>query len=369
MRIGMIGLPNSGKTTVFNALTRSEKPVESFSSGQVHVHTAVVDVPDPRVDTLSAMFAPERTTYATITFNDISGFGKGRGSADIGGALLNAVANNDALMLVVRAFTDENLPHPAGTVDAFRDLSLLESELILSDMTVIDRRIERLAVSRQRGTPDEKKRMATEADLLARLMQELERETALRDVELSESERRLVSGYGLLSLKPLLRIVNGDEHAAAEYQVPGSARPVGRAETSGVPGEDVLFLRGKLEAEIAQMEAEEMDAFLAEFGIPEPGLHRAIRLSYRMLGRETFFTVGEDEVRAWSMRAGTKAVDAAGIIHSDLQRGFIRAETVSYTDLMSCGSLREAKTQGKLRLEGKEYVVKDGDVLAIRYNL
>jgi GTP-binding protein YchF len=357
MKIGMIGLPNSGKTTVFNALTRSEKPVEAYSSGQVAVHTAVVEVPDPRVDVLSRLFQPEKTTYATTTFNDISGFGKGRGSTDIGGALLNAVALNDALMLVVRAFEDENVPHPEDSIDPVRDLQMVESELLLSDMTVIEKRLERLATQAKRGTPEEKKRMAAEVELLSRLMEELELERPLRDVELTEPERKLIGGYGFLSLKPLLRIVNGgDEDDPADHDY-------------GFAGEDILFLRGQLEAEIAQMDAEESAEFLAEYGIDEPGLNRAIRMCYRMTGRETFFTVGEDEVRAWSMPAGSKAVEAAGIIHTDLERGFIRAETVSYADLLECGGLAAARKLGKLRLEGKQYVVQDGDVLAIRYNL
>ncbi len=357
MKIGIIGLPNGGKTTVFNTMTRSEKPAEAFSSGQVAVHTAVVEVPDPRVGVLSEMFAPEKTTYATITFNDVSGFGKGRGSTDIGGALLNAVSVNDALMLVARAFEDENVAHPEDTIDPVRDLSMIESELILSDMTVIEKRLERLATTSKKGTPEEKKRMAQEAELLARLMEELEEEAPLREVALSEAERKLIGGYGFLSLKPLLRIINGDEDDEGDAYVDEAA------------GDNILFLRGQLEAEIAQMAPEETAAFLAEFGIAEPGLHRAIRMCYRMTGRETFFTVGEDEVRAWSMPAGTKAMDAAGLIHTDLQRGFIRAETVAYRDLTGCGGMAEARKQGKLRLEGKEYIVQDGDVLAIRYNV
>lgn len=356
MEIGIIGLPNSGKTTIFNALTRSQTATAAFSSGQLEVHTAVVDVPDERVDKLAAMFNPKRTIYAQVTYNDIAGMGKGAGKSGLSGPLLNAIAANDALMLVVRGFKDEAVPHPDDSVDAARDLVVMENELILNDMTTIDRRLERLKGQKMRGTADERKRMAEEEALLQRLMAALEEETPLRAVELSEEERKQLGGFGLLSLKPLLRVVNaGDDESPSDY--------------ADVLNEETLFLRGRLEAEIAQMELDEAAEFLAEYGIEEPGLNRAIRFCYDMLGLESFFTVGEDEVRAWTVKVGTLAPEAAGVIHSDLQKGFIRAETISYEDLMAAGSMAEARKQGKLRLEGKEYVVQDGDILNIRFNL
>ncbi len=356
MEIGIIGWPNSGKTTIFNALTRSETSTAAFSSGQLEVHTAVVEVPDARVDRLSAMFKPKKTIYATVTYNDIAGLGKGAGKSGIGGALLNAIAANDALMLVARAFEDEGVPNPENSVDPVRDLAMMEGELILNDMTVIDNRLERLSGGKSRGTPEERKRMAAEEELLTRLMQTLETETPLRELELSETELKSLGGFGLLSLKPLLRVINGgDEDDASAF--------------AEALDERTMFLRGRLEAEIAQMNADEAVEFLADFGIEEPGLNRAIRIGYRMLGLESFFTVGEDEVRAWTVREGTPAPVAAGVIHTDLQKGFIRAETVSYDELIAAGGLVEARKQGKLRLEGKEYVVQDGDILNIRYNL
>ncbi len=356
MEIGIIGWPNSGKTTIFNALTRSETSTAAFSSGQLEVHTAVVEVPDVRVDRLSAMFKPKKTIYATVTYNDIAGLGKGAGKSGIGGALLNAIAANDALMLVARAFEDEGVPNPENSVDPVRDLAMMEAELILNDMTVIDNRLERLSGGKSRGTPEERKRMAAEEELLTRLMQTLETETPLREMELSEAELKSLGGFGLLSLKPLLRVINGgDEDDASAY--------------AEALDERTMFLRGRLEAEIAQMDVDEAVEFLADFGIEEPGLNRAIRIGYRMLGLESFFTVGEDEVRAWTVREGTLAPVAAGVIHTDLQKGFIRAETISYDELIAAGGLVEARKQGKLRLEGKEYVVQDGDILNIRYNL
>lgn len=356
MKIGIIGLPNSGKTTIFNALTRSHTATAAFSSGQLEVHTAVVDVPDERVDKLSALFQPKRTIYAQVTYNDIAGMGKGAGKTGLGGALLNAIAANDALMLVVRAFEDETVPHPENSVDPARDLMIMETELILNDMTIIDRRLERLSGMKHRGTPDERKRMAQEEELLQRLMAVLEEEKPLREVTITDEERKMLGGFGLLSLKPLLRVINaGDDTDEAEVR--------------DLLDERTLFLRGKLEAEIAQMSPDEASEFLSEFGITEPGLNRAIRFCYDMLGLESFFTVGEDEVRAWTIKRGTTAPEAAGVIHSDLQKGFIRAETISYDELMAAGSMAEARKQGKLRLEGKEYVVQDGDILNIRFNI
>jgi GTP-binding protein YchF len=356
MEIGIIGLPNSGKTTIFNALTRSHTATTAFSSGQLEVHTAVVDVPDERVDKLSAMFNPKRTIYAQVTYHDIAGLGKGSAKSGISGPLVNAIAANDALMLVVRAFQDEGVPHPDDSIDPDRDLMVMESELILNDMTTVDRRLERLKSGKLRGTPEERKRMATEEELLQRLWAALEQEQPLRAVELTDEERKMLGGFGLLSLKPLLRVINaGDDDREDAF--------------GSLLDERTLFLRGKLEAEIAQMAPEDAREFLADFGIVEPGLNRAIRLCYDMLGLESFFTVGDDEVRAWTVRVGTVAPDAAGVIHTDLQKGFIRAETVAYDDLITLGSMAEARKHGKLRLEGREYVVQDGDILNIRFNL
>ena len=356
MEIGIIGLPNSGKTTIFNALTRSHTATAAFSSGQVEVHTAVVDVPDERVDKLSAMFNPKRTIYAQVTYNDIAGLGKGAAKTGISGPLVNAMAANDALMLVVRAFEDETVPHPDDSIDPARDLMVMEAELILNDMTTVDRRLERLRGGKLRGTTEERKQMAQEEELLQRLWAALEEEQPLRTVTLTEDERKLLGGFGLLSLKPLLRVVNAGDDASEE-------------EFGELLDERTLFLRGKLEAEIAQMPPDDAREFLADFGIVEPGLNRAIRFCYNMLGLESFFTVGEDEVRAWTVSVGTLAPAAAGVIHSDLQKGFIRAETVAYDDLMALGGMAEARKHGKLRLEGKEYMVVDGDILNIRFNL
>ncbi len=356
MQIGIIGLPNSGKTTIYNALTRSDSETEAFSSGLVEVNTAVVAVPDQRVDDLSALFSPKKTTYAQVIYNDIAGFGKGAAKSGIAGPLLNAIAANDALMLVVRAFEDENVSHPDDSVDPARDLEAMEGEMILNDMTIIERRLERLAATKHRGTPEDRKKLEYEDGVMRRLMALLEEETPLRDVDLSNDDHKMLAGFGFLSMKPILRVINaGDDDDESAF--------------ADLLDERTLVLRGQVEAEIAQMEPDEAAEFLADYGIEEPGLNRAIALCYSMMGLQSFFTVGEDEVRAWTGNVGMTAPQAAGVIHTDLQRGFIRAETFTYTDLMAAGSMAELRKQGKLRLEGKEYIVQDGDIMNIRFNI
>lgn len=353
MRIGIIGLPNSGKSTIYNALTRSQIETGAFSTGQLEVHTAVVNVPDPRVDDLSAIFKPRKTIYAQVIYNDIAGLAKG---GAIVGPLLNAIAASDALMLVARAFEDEDVPHPDNRIDPARDLATMEAEFILNDMSTIENRLTRLAGQKSRGTVPERQKMEKEETLLQRLAAVLEEERPLRELELTAEETKMLGGFGLLSLKPLLRVINGgDDDDESQY--------------ADLLDENTFFLRGRLEAEIAQMESADASEFLADFGIAEPGLNRAIRRCYNLLGVISFFTVGEDEVRAWTVREGAPAPEAAGVIHSDLQKGFIRAETIAYPDLMEAGSMAEARRLGKLRLEGKEYPVQDGDILTIRFNV
>ncbi len=364
MKIGIIGLPNSGKTTVFNALTRGEAPTEAYSSGRMEVHTAVVHVPDERVDRLAAMYRPKKVTYATVQYTDIAGLARGMGEAGgLSGALLNEISQNDALLHVVRAFTDPNVLHPEGDVDPARDIQIMETELLLNDMTIITNRLERIASRLGKGgDPKERQALAEEKALLERLLAALEEEIPVREVELSPEEEKFLRGFALLSQKPLLILLNidddADERVAEEYQ-------------DIVKGEHVAVaaLRGKLEAELAQMEPEEAREFLAEFDIPEPGLSRIIRLSYKLLRVHSFFTVGEDEVRAWTIPVGATAVEAAAAIHTDLARGFIRAEVVRFEDLMDAGSMAEARKRGTLRLEGKDYVVQDGDIVHIRFAL
>jgi GTP-binding protein YchF len=362
MQIGIIGLPNSTKTTIFNALTHSQAETAAFSSERIETHTAVVRVPDPRVDHLSTMFNPRKTTYAQIQYNDIAGLRVGIGrEGGLSGPLRNILAANDAFLHVVRAFEDQSVPHPASTVNPARDLQALDFELLFSDLLIVERSVERLTdqLSRKKAYPERQTDEALLA-LLLRVKEALEQESPIRDLALSPEEMSMIRGYQFFTSKPALVVLNiGDQ---------GSDDPASYVSYLH-RGSGVICLRGELEMEIAQLDDEEAALFLAEYGIEEPGLHRMIRLSYDLLGLHSFFTVGEDEVKSWTIPAGATALEAAGAIHSDLARGFIRAEVVSYDDLAAAGSLDAARKQGTLRLQGRDYVVKDGDILNIRFKV
>lgn len=362
MHIAIIGLPNSTKTTIFNALTRGNIETAAFSSGQFDVHSATVDVPDGRVDRLSAMFKPRKTTYAKVTYADIAGLAKGVGEGGLSGPLLNTLSQSDALLHVVRAFEDPDVPHAEGNVDPCRDLAIIDGELLLSDMIIIERRIERLQAQLKKGGDKQAKaRDETELALFLRLNETVNAGAPLRDMELTPAEMKMLRNYGLLTLKPMLVVLNvGD--AAADTAIESLCDYRHRHTTIGA-------LQGRLEMELAQMPPEEAAEFLSEYGITEPGLNRIIRMSYSLLGLHSFFTVGEDEVRAWTIPVGAHAVEAAGTIHTDLARGFIRAEVIAYDALIAAGNMVAAKQKGLLRLEGKEYVVQNGDILNIRFNI
>ena len=354
MRLGIIGLPQSGKTTLYNALTRGSQPT-GMSTGKIEVHTAVVDVPDPRVDTLSGMFNPKKTIYAKVTYADIAGLDGSAGKTGISGTLLNQLTQMDGFIHVVRVFDDENVPHPNGSIVPMRDINAMDSEFILNDLISVERKLEKLAEERKKGAGRDKGTIDREIELFNRLNDALGEENPLRNLDLTEDEIKILSGFGFLSLKPMLIVLNLSEGQKA----PEIAYPHKHSQ--------VVALQGKLEMDISQLPPEEMEMFLQEYGIEEPSLNRMIRLSYDLLGLQSFFTVGPDECRAWTVERGATAPIAAGVIHSDLQKGFIRAEVVHYNDLTTLGSMNEAKTRGKLRLEGKEYIVKDGDILNIRF--
>ena len=352
MKLGIIGFPQSGKTTIFNALTRGNAPTTA-SAGRIEIHTAVVDVPDLRVDKLSAMFKPRKTIYAKVTYADIAGLDSGSAKSGFAGPLLNQLAQMEGLIHVVRCFENDNVPSPSGSVDPARDIASMNGELLLNDLIAVERKLERLVEERKKGGTD-KVLNERQTTLFTRLHEILSAEKPLRGVEISAEEEKFLSGFGLLTRKPILVLLNLGE---------GQAEP-------GVPaGAPVVALQGKLEMEIAQLPPEDATAFMSEYGITELSLNRMISVSYDLLDQQSFFTVGEDEVRAWTTRRHATAVEAAGEIHTDLAHGFVRAEVVAYQDLIELGGMTEAKAKGKLRLEGKEYIVKDGDIVHIRSSL
>jgi GTP-binding protein YchF len=348
MKLGIIGLPQSGKTTLYNALTRSNTPTTA-SAGRIEVRTGVVDVPDPRVDKLSGMFKPKKTIYAKVTYADIAGL-EGNSKGSITGTLLNTLSQMDAFIHVVRAFEDDNIPHPSGSVDPSRDAEAMLTELLLNDLIAVERKLEKLTEERKKGGTD-KTLNERQTVLFTRLNEALNEGKPLYELDYSADEVRELASFGLLTRKRVLTVFNlGEGQKAPDIRL----------------NHPTVALPAKLEMEISQLPADEAQVFMAEYGIEEPALNLMIRLSYDLLGLQSFFTVGEDEVRAWTTRRSATAVEAAGEIHTDIARGFIRAETVAYEDLITFGSMAECKAKGKFRLEGKEYIVKDGDIVHIR---
>ena len=360
MQLGIVGLPGSGKTTIFRALTGGSRSAGAVAGGgKLEVHTAVVDVPDPRLDALSALYRPKKTVAAKVTYADIGGIArkaKEPAHESLPAPLLHLLSQMDGLLQVVRAFEDPNVAHPAGSVDPARDLAALQSEFLLNDMVVVERRLQKLGEERQRGGRD-RGAVEREAALFESLSSTLEAGQPLRGLDLKPDEERLLAGFGLITLKPTLIVVN-----LGEGQPAPDLGPAG-------PRSGTLSLQGKLEMEIAQLPAEDVPAFLAEYGLEEPGLRKVIRASYDLLAILSFFTVSEEEVHAWRLPRGGTALDAAAAIHTDLARGFIRAEVIAWDELLALGGLSEARAQGKLRLEGKDYSVQEGEILHIRFNV
>lgn len=357
MKIGLVGLPKSGKTTLFNLLTGSSVPTSRYDGGRAEMHTGIARVPDPRVDRLSALFSPKKTTYGTFEVVDLAGIEKGgHESLDV-----KEFRSADALLHVVRGFTDD----ARGAADPRRDIVDLETELILADLQVIEKRLERLEASIKKKRTDAE---VAEQELLRRVKPALEAETPLRAVPLTTDEARVLRGFTFLSQKPILHCVNLDEKAVGDG--PRVAELFGLGDVAGRPQSRVGWVSAVIEAEVAQLAGEEQQAFLADLGLAEPAIHRVLRDCYALLGLISFFTAGDDEVRAWPIPEGTRAQDAAGAVHSDIARGFIRAEVNGYEELVAVkGSFADLRAKGQLRLEGKDYVVRDGEVCHFRFNV
>jgi GTP-binding protein YchF len=358
MKAGILGLPSVGKSTLFALLTGAATPP---AGARPEARTGIARVPDPRVPALAALFAPKKTTFATVEYVDVPGVQKGEGQSLVD---LPALRGIDALVHVVRAFESERVPHPDGSVDPLRDARMLELELMLQDLSLAERRLERLEANIKKANRPED---VAERALFQKVNAQLEAERPLREQELSEEERRRLRNYAFLSERPMLLVVNlGEERireAAALLESSGLASFAAR------PGLALCAVAAPIEAEMAQLPPEDAKAFREDYGLAEPGLDRVIRSSYALLGLISFLTAGEDECRAWTIRSGTRAQQAAGAIHSDIERGFIRAEVVPFEELLAAGSIAACRERGTLRLEGKDYVVRDGDVINFRFNV
>ncbi len=364
LSLGIIGFPKTGKTTIFNTLTLGHAETSAYGAASTP-NIGVVKVPDKRLDVLTEMFIPKKTTPATVEYIDVAGMNRGAGKA---GALpgLNEIQKVQALVHVVRAFDDPNLPHHEGSVDPVRDIQTMDLELAFSDLAIIEKRLARLDDSIKKTRGPEREAYIIEQEVMAKLNEGLSAEIPIRDLDLTEDEIKVIRGYQFLTLKPLLTIINlGEERVDQAGQLLVEARAAAGKHRSTA----VETLRGKIEMEVSQLAADEALEFMEELGIKESGLTKIINLSYDLLGLVSFLTAGEDEVRAWTIKRGTTAVNAAGEIHSDIEKGFIRAECVKFNDLVKAGSIPEAKKLGLFRSEGKTYIMQDGDIVNFLFNL
>ena len=364
MKLGIVGLPNVGKSTLFNAITNAGAESANYPFCTIDPNVGVVAVPDERLDRLAQMYAPEKITPAVIEFFDIAGLVKGASQGEgLGNKFLSHIREVDAIVHVVRCFEDSNIIHVDGNVNALRDVETIHTELILSDIEILDRRLDR-AKKAAKGD----KSLEGEIHFLERLSVHLSDGKPARTLSVTEDEEKILADIPLLSAKPVIYVANiGEDEIGQELSE--NQNYVALSNFAADENSEIVPVCASIEAEIARLDDDEKILFLEDLGLKESGLSRLIRASYRLLGLISFLTAGPKEVRAWTIKNGTKAPQAAGKIHSDMERGFIRAEVIAYDDLMACGSMNAAKEKGLIRSEGKDYIFRDGDIVLFRFNV
>lgn len=387
LTIGIIGLPQSGKTTLFNALTQANAPISGYATSTVQANVAMVQVPDARLQPLTEIFHPKKTTPTTVEFVDVAGVGQHSQDRDekrqgLSAEFLGHIRNADALAIVLRTFENSNVPHVYNTIDPNRDLDSLNAELSLTDLASVERRIERSTKAAKSGD----KKYVQELETLRKLQEALNELKLVSQVELDSQEKGVLSELFLLTTKPRMYVLNVSEDALGEANELLEKIAIGQAVDEGALSDElkgvakiaerardesaeVVAVSARLEAELVELPEEDAAEYLSSLGLPKLGADRVIQVGYRLLNLITFLTAGEDEVRAWTVTRGAKAPEAAGKIHSDIERGFIRAEVTSFEDFMACGSFAAASKKGLQRLEGKDYVIKDGDIAHFRFNV
>jgi len=361
LKLGIVGLPNVGKSTLFNAITAAGAESANYPFCTIEPNVGTVAVPDPRLNKLAEIFQSKKIIPTAIEFYDIAGLVKGASNGEgLGNKFLSHIREVESIVHVVRCFEDENVTHVEGSIDPIRDIEIIELELILSDLEIIERRVNK---TEKMAKGD--KTLKKELDLLKRVQAVLAEEKPARSLDLDDDERFMLRGFNMLTSKPVLYVCNVSEDDLLE----GNPHVDTVRDRAKIENAEVITICGKIESEIAELDESEKQEFLEDLGLQESGLDKLIRASYSLLGLISYLTAGEKETRAWTIKKGTKAPQAAGKIHSDIERGFIRAEIIHFDQLVECGTLAKAKELGQLRLEGKEYIMKDGDVVEFRFNV